>query len=101
MAAAAIAAKAAINRKIARQKAEQMAADLAAGLDPEEEFMKRVMKRMEEEKKAKLTKWQDPTRWTVSVIFEPPGKVFSSRHTVAAALCRVAPCVLRCTIRIA
>jgi hypothetical protein len=68
MAAAAIAAKAAINRKIAKQKAAQLAADLAAGLDPEEEFMKRVMKRMEEEKKAKLTKWQDPTQWTVSAL---------------------------------
>ena len=50
MAAAAIAAKAAINRKIAKQKKAEYDAAIAAGLDPEEEFMKRVLARMEEEK---------------------------------------------------
>jgi hypothetical protein len=64
MAAAAIAAKAAINRKIAKQKKADLAAALAAGLDPEEEFMKRVMARMEEDKHHTTTRWQDPEKWT-------------------------------------
>ena len=64
MAAAAIAAKAAINRKIKKQKEAQLAADLAAGLDPEEEFMKRVMARMEEDNKIELSKWQNPENWS-------------------------------------
>ena len=64
MAAAAIAAKAAINRKIAKQKKAEYDAAIAAGLDPEEEFMKRVLARMEEEKEDKQTKWQDPEKWT-------------------------------------
>lgn len=63
MAAAAIAAKAAINRKIAKQKKADIAAALAAGLDPEEEFMKRVMARMESEKESQTTKYQDPEQW--------------------------------------
>ena len=64
MAAAAIAAKAAINRKIAKQKKADLEAALAAGLDPEEEFMKRVMARMKAEKELKVTKWQDPEKWS-------------------------------------
>jgi hypothetical protein len=64
MAAAAIAAKAAINRKIAKQKKAALEAALAAGLDPEEEFMKRVMERMKAEKETKITKWQDPEQWS-------------------------------------
>ena len=64
MAAAAIAAKAAINRKIARQKQEEYEAAIAAGLDPEEEFMKRVLAKMEEEKISSMTKWQNPDLWS-------------------------------------
>ena len=64
MAAAAIAAKAAVNRKLARQKKEAYEAAIAAGLDPEEEFMKRVLAKMEEEKKASMTKWQNPELWS-------------------------------------
>ena len=64
MAAAAIAAKAAINRKIAKQKKADLQAALAAGLDPEEEFLKRVMARMDADKELTLTKWQDPEKWT-------------------------------------